>query len=78
MASGEVSNSGIWDELAAGMAGNDAPVGVMDHPDPIHRTAVFVIRTYGGVGGGRQRGPSLSRLGGTSHLPYRSPSDGQR
>ena len=56
---------GIWDELAAGTPGDDAPVGVMAHPDLIHRTAVFVIRTYGGVGGGRPRGPSLSRFGGT-------------
>jgi hypothetical protein len=26
-------DSGIWDELAAGTAGNEAPVGVMAHPD---------------------------------------------
>jgi hypothetical protein len=25
--------SGIWDELPAGTPGNDAPVGVMVHPD---------------------------------------------
>jgi hypothetical protein len=55
MASGEVLGFvlGIWDELAAGTPGEDAPVGVMDHPDVLHRTAVFVTRTYGGVGGGR-------------------------
>jgi hypothetical protein len=55
MASGEVLGfvPGIWDELAAGTPGPDAPVGVMAHPDSIHRTAVFVTRTYGGVGGGR-------------------------
>jgi hypothetical protein len=55
MASGEVSGfvPVIWDELAAGTPGSDAPVGVMDYSDPIHRTAVFVTRTYGGVGGGR-------------------------
>jgi hypothetical protein len=64
MASGEVLGfaPGIWDELAAGTPGPNAPVGVMAHPDCIHRTAVFVTRTYGGVGGGRPRGPSLSRL----------------
>jgi hypothetical protein len=52
---------GLWDALAAGTPGDDAPVGVMAHPDCIHRTAVFVTRTSGGVGGGRPRGPSLSR-----------------
>jgi hypothetical protein len=64
MASGEVLGfaPGIWDELAAGTPETDAPVGVMTHPDSIHRTAVFVTRTSGGVGGGRPRGPSLSRL----------------
>jgi hypothetical protein len=55
MASGEVLGfrPSIWDELAAGTQRSDAPVEVMDHPDSIHRTAVFVTRTYGGVGGGR-------------------------
>jgi hypothetical protein len=37
-------------------------LGCVSRPDWIYRTAVFVIRTYGGVGGGRPRGPSLSRL----------------
>jgi hypothetical protein len=66
IASGEVLGlaPGIWDELAAGTPGPDTPVGVMAHPNAIHRTAVFVTRTYGGVGGGRSRGPSLSRLDG--------------
>jgi hypothetical protein len=65
MASAEVLGfaPGIWDELAAGTPATDVPVGVMTHPDSIHRTAVFVTRTYGGVGGGRPRGPSLSRFG---------------
>jgi hypothetical protein len=65
MASGEVLGCvpGIWDELAAGTPGADAPVGVMAHPDGIHRTAGDVTRMSGGVGGGRPRGPSLSRLG---------------
>jgi hypothetical protein len=55
MASGEVLGfvPGIWDELAAGTPGPDAPVGVMAHPDGTHRTTGFVTRTYGGVGGGR-------------------------
>jgi hypothetical protein len=55
MASGEVLGfvPGIWDELAAGTLGSDAPVGVMDHPDSIHRTAGYVTRMSGGVGGGR-------------------------
>jgi hypothetical protein len=55
MASGEVLGfvPGIWDELAAGTPGSDAPVGVMDHPGSIHRTAVFVTRMSGAVGGGR-------------------------
>ncbi|MGH7772838.1 MAG: hypothetical protein ACREQA_11470 [Candidatus Binatia bacterium] len=59
-ASGEVLGfaPGIWDELAAGTLGSNAPVGMMDHPDSIHRTAVFVTRTYGGVGGWEGR-PSL-------------------
>jgi hypothetical protein len=30
---------GIWDELAAGTPGDDAPVGVTFHPDIICRTA---------------------------------------
>jgi hypothetical protein len=65
MASGEVLGfaPGIWDELAAGTPGPDAPVGVMAHHDGTHRTGGFVTRTYGGVGGGRPRRPSLSRLG---------------
>jgi hypothetical protein len=55
MASGEVWGfvPGVWDELAAGTLGSDAPVGVMDHPDFIHRTAGYVTRLSGGVGGGR-------------------------
>jgi hypothetical protein len=55
MASGEVLGfvPGIWGELAAGTPGSAAPVGVMDHPDFIHRTAGYVTRMSGGVGGGR-------------------------
>ena len=55
MASGEVWGlaPGIWDELAAGTPEINAPVGVMAHPDAIHRTAVFVTRLSGGVGGER-------------------------
>jgi hypothetical protein len=64
MASGEVSGlvPGIWDELAAGTPEPLLRLGVMAHPDSIHRTAGYVTRMSGGVGGGRPRGPSLSRL----------------
>ena len=44
------------DETAAGTRGVDAPVGVQGryalHVDSICRTAVYVTRSYGGVGGG--------------------------
>jgi hypothetical protein len=64
MASGEVLGfaPGIWDELAAGTPGVNAPVGVMFHPDSIYRTAGDVTRTSGGVGGREPRGSPLSRL----------------
>jgi hypothetical protein len=45
--------SGAWDELTAGTPGPKAPVGVMAHPDSICRTAGYVTRMSGGVGGGR-------------------------
>ena len=47
-----------WDEIEVGSTGNDAPVNVClllmlrMHADLICRTAVYVIRTHGGVGGG--------------------------
>ncbi len=47
------SLSGVWDDLTAGTPGDDAPVGVTDHPDPICRTAGDVTRLSGGVGEGR-------------------------
>ena len=51
-----------WDESAVGAARNGAPVITLRHPvsirhsglkraDLICRTAVYVIRTHGGVGG---------------------------
>jgi len=47
---------GGWDETDVGAVGNDAPVGVQRpyamHIDSICRTAVYVTRSYGGVGGG--------------------------
>jgi hypothetical protein len=47
---------GGWDEADVGAAGKDAPVGVNRrsamHIDSICRTAVYVTRSYGGVGGG--------------------------
>jgi hypothetical protein len=45
--------SGAWDELTAGTPGDDAPVGVTYHPANLCRTAGYVTRTSGGVGGGR-------------------------
>ena len=55
MASGEVLGfvPGIWDDLAAGTPETEAPVGEMTPPDSIHRTAGYVTRMSGGVGGGR-------------------------
>ena len=48
--------AGGWDEAEVGAAGNDAPFGVHGryavHLDLICRTAVYVTRSYGGVGGG--------------------------
>jgi hypothetical protein len=48
--------SGGWDEAAVGAARNDAPVGARRQSalrlDSIYRTAVYVTRSYGGVGGG--------------------------
>jgi hypothetical protein len=45
-----------WDEAEVGAVRNDAPVGVHGrfamHIDLICRTAVYVTRSYGGVGGG--------------------------
>jgi len=57
-ASGEPTGrkSGGWDEADVNAAGDDAPVGVHEryalHIDSIYRTAVYVTRSYGGVGGG--------------------------
>ncbi len=56
-ASGEPTGRkpGGWDEADVGAAGRDAPVGVHGrsamHIDPICRTAVYVTRMHGGVGG---------------------------
>ena len=58
IASGEPTERklGGWDETDVGTVGNDAPVGVQGrhalHIDSICRTAVYVTRSYGGVGGG--------------------------
>jgi hypothetical protein len=53
---------GGWDEADAGAARGDAPVGMHGRsavrPDLICRTAVYVTRSYGGVGGeGREAFP---------------------
>jgi hypothetical protein len=58
MASGESAGRkpGGWDEIEVGEVRKDAPVGVHRqfalHVDLICRTAVYVTRSYGGVGGG--------------------------
>ena len=45
----------LWGETSAANWGEDAPVGVsrqtVEGIDLISRTAVYVIRMYGGVGG---------------------------
>ena len=57
-ASGESTGRkpGGWDEADVGAVRNDAPVGVHGRYalgiDSICRTAVYVTRAYGGVGGG--------------------------
>ena len=58
-------NSGIasdQDETEVGAVGKDAPVGVQGryalHADLICRTAVYVTRSYGGVGGGSREASS--------------------
>jgi hypothetical protein len=51
IASGELRGDLYWDETAVGETGKDAPVGVPHHLDLICRTAVYVIRMYGGEGG---------------------------
>ena len=57
-ASGEPTGRkpGGWDEAAVGAAGGDAPVGAHGRYamciDSICRTAVYVTRMHGGVGGG--------------------------
>ena len=58
MASGESvgHEPSDWGETGVGAAGGDAPVGLprqfKAQADPICRTAVYVTRTHGGVGGG--------------------------
>ncbi len=58
-ASGEAvgRKSSVWDETAVGAAREDAPVSMHEgcyfaHADLICRTAVYVTRMHGGVGGG--------------------------
>jgi hypothetical protein len=70
----------LWDEAAAGareqtlrsMHKTDSTGGEQEAPctkwagiDAIRRTAVYVIRMPGGVGGEELRGSPLSRLGAT-------------
>jgi hypothetical protein len=48
-----------WDETEVGAVGKDAPVGVHGrgalHIELICRTAVYMTRSYGGVGGGSRK-----------------------
>ncbi len=50
-----VGREPLWDEIVVGAAEEDAPVDVrlawLRYIDPIYRTAVYVTRSYGGVGG---------------------------
>ena len=59
-----------WDENAVGAVRNDAPVGRLRHNVPsrvdlICRTAVYVTRTHGGVGGRGREPSSYPDLGRT-------------
>jgi hypothetical protein len=60
-ASGEAvgRQSSVWDEIEVGAVREDAPVSAhiaccSVPADTICRTAVYVIRTHGGVGGGHR------------------------
>ena len=60
-ASGETvgRKSWVWDETEVGAVREDAPVSVpsgcySEHADSIGRTAVYVTRMHGGVGGGHR------------------------
>ena len=61
-ASGEPTGRklGGWDEADVGAVGNDAGVSAQGqyalHVDSICRTAVYVTRSYRGVGGGAREG----------------------
>ena len=51
--------SWVWDETEVGAVREDAPVSVpsgcySEHADSIGRTAVYVTRMHGGVGGGHR------------------------
>jgi len=64
-----------WDEADVGAARADAPVGVHGQSavriDPICRTAVYVTRSYGGVGGGgREVFPYPKYAAAFSRLTY--------
>jgi hypothetical protein len=65
-----------WDETGVGMMREDAPVETGCPPirmpsfDLICRTAVYVIRMYGGVGGGSREASPYPDLGLV--LPYLS------
>jgi hypothetical protein len=48
---------GLWDVLAAGTLSEERSGWVMSHPDSICRTAGYVPRMPGGVGGGSREAP---------------------
>ena len=66
-ASGETMGRkpGGWDETGVGAARMDAPVGVQRryamHIDLICRTAEYVTRSLGGVGGGSREASSYPK-----------------
>ena len=66
-----------WDETVVGAVGNEASVIEREwlvysaFVDSIRRTAVYVTRTHGGVGGGHREVspyPELGRMGGVQWL----------
>ena len=62
-----------WDETDVGAVANDASVGVQGryalHVDSICRTAVYVIRSYGGVGGRSREASPYPKSASVQHSP---------
>jgi hypothetical protein len=76
IASGEPSKRklGGWDEIVVGWTGENAPVSVCQsfmqqmYADLICRTAVYVTRTHGGVGGGSREASPYPDYAANHHL----------